>query len=49
MELQAEERIECVASGKVRYSRREDRMLVLPVAIEATTNKSEKQLLNFDL
>lgn len=38
---QTEERIECVVSGKVRYSKREDKLLALPVPMEMATNKSE--------
>ena len=37
--FQTEERIECVASGKVRYSLREDNLLPLPVPLDAATNK----------
>ena len=37
---QVEERIECVVSGKVRYSKREDKLLALPVPMETATNKS---------
>lgn len=36
-----EERVQCVESGKVRYTKREDKLLTLPVAIDAATNKAE--------
>ena len=36
--FQTEERIECVASGKVRYSLREDNLLPLPVPLDTATN-----------
>lgn len=38
---QIEERVQCVESGKVRYTKREDKLLTLPVAIDAATNKAE--------
>jgi ubiquitin carboxyl-terminal hydrolase 5/13 len=39
--LKVEERIECVVSKKVRYSKRDDTILTLPVPLEAATNKGE--------
>ena len=39
--LKVEERIECVISKKVRYSKRDDTILTLPVPLEAATNKGE--------
>ncbi|XP_064384127.1 ubiquitin carboxyl-terminal hydrolase 5-like [Halichondria panicea] len=39
--FQTEERIECVASGKVRYSLREDNLLPLPVPLDTATNLAE--------
>ncbi len=36
--FQTEERIECVASGKVRYSLREDNLLPLPVPLDAAVS-----------
>ena len=45
MTSQTEERIECVVSGKVRYSKREDKLLALPVPMEMATNKSGWSLL----
>ena len=41
---QVEERIECTVSGRVRYTQREDRLLTLPVSMEAATNKSDFEL-----
>ena len=46
MLLKVEERIECVVSKKVRYSKRDDTILTLPVPLEAATNKG-KPLFNF--
>ena len=37
---QVEERIQCMDSGQVRYTHKEDTIWQLPVAIEAATNKS---------
>ena len=39
--LKVEERIECVVSKKVRYSKRDDTILTLPVPLEAATNKGK--------
>lgn len=39
--FQFEDRIECVASGKVRYSKRDDFLLQLPVSMETATNQAE--------
>ena len=39
--MKVEERIECVMSKKVRYSKRNDTILTLPVPLEAATNKSK--------
>lgn len=46
MILKVEERIECVVSKKVRYSKRDDTILTLPVPLEAGTNKG-MPLFNF--
>ena len=37
--FQLEERVECVMSGRVRYSTREDLILGLPVPMETATNR----------
>ena len=37
--FQFEDRVECVESGKVRYSRRDDFLLQLPVPMEQATNR----------
>ena len=37
---QVEERIQCMESGQVRYTQREDTIWQLPVAIDTATNKS---------
>ena len=47
--FQFEDRIECVDSGKVRYSRRDDFLLQLPVPMEQATNRGEDLLNNFSL
>lgn len=39
--MKVEERIECVVSKKVRYSKRDDTILTLPVPLEAATNKGK--------
>ena len=39
-----EERIECVVSKKVKYSKRDDTILTLPVPLEAATNKGKSLL-----
>ena len=39
--FQTEERIQCVTSGKVRYTQREDNLFALPVPLNAATNKSK--------
>ncbi|XP_070560700.1 LOW QUALITY PROTEIN: ubiquitin carboxyl-terminal hydrolase 5-like [Ptychodera flava] len=36
-----EERIQCVQSGQVRYTNRDDYMLALPIPLESATNKDE--------
>ncbi|XP_006818005.1 ubiquitin carboxyl-terminal hydrolase 5-like [Saccoglossus kowalevskii] len=38
---QVEERIQCVQSGQVRYKKRDDYLLALPIPMEAATNKDE--------
>lgn len=43
--MQVEERIECVVSKKVKYSKRDDTILTLPVPLEAATNKGKCPLL----
>ena len=40
-----EERIECVVSKKVKYSKRDDNILTLPVPLEAATNKGKLLLI----
>lgn len=37
--FQFEDRVKCVVSGKVRYSRRDDYLLQLPVPMDMATNK----------
>eukprot|EP00058_Branchiostoma_floridae_P015769 XP_002601257.1 hypothetical protein BRAFLDRAFT_95034 [Branchiostoma floridae] len=39
--VQAEERIQCVQSGKVRYKQRSDYLLSLPVPVELADNREE--------
>eukprot|EP01133_Synstelium_polycarpum_P007874 gene7874-9244_t len=39
-----EDRIECGSSGKVKYTRRTDNVLSLPIPLEATTNKDAVEL-----
>ena len=41
MRVKVEERIECVVSKKVRYSKRDDTILTLPVPLEAATNNGK--------
>ena len=37
--FQLEDRVECVVSGKVRYSKRDDFLLQLPVSMDTATNQ----------
>lgn len=39
--FQFEDKIECVESGQVKYSKRDDFLLQLPVPMEMATNRSE--------
>ena len=39
--FQFEDKVECVVSGKVRYSKRDDYLLQLPVPMEMALNKSK--------
>ena len=40
--FQFEDKIECVESGQVKYSKRDDFLLQLPVPMEMATNKSKE-------
>ncbi|XP_050025600.1 ubiquitin carboxyl-terminal hydrolase 5 [Dermacentor andersoni] len=41
LKFEVEERIQCTESGKVRYTKRTDWLLPLPVPLESATNKQE--------
>ena len=40
--LKVEEKIQCVESGKVRYTSREETLLALPIPLEAVLNKGNQ-------
>lgn len=41
LRFQVEERVQCVRSGRVKYTTREDFILALPIPLEAAVNKDE--------
>ncbi|KFM58922.1 Ubiquitin carboxyl-terminal hydrolase 5, partial [Stegodyphus mimosarum] len=41
LKFQVEERLQCVKSGKVKYTTRTDYLLSLPIPLESATNKEE--------
>ena len=45
--FQFEDRVECVVSGKVRYTKRDDFLLQLPVPMDLATNKGDKGVAMF--